>query len=70
MSDEFEQESQAPATVTLRVASAWHTRFIFHGEDGSTLVVEQKGTEVPADLAPDLIETAARHGVTLVESEQ
>ena len=60
----------APASDsrTLRVsAPAWCTTMNFPQDDGSTLVIDRKGVSVAATVADTLIETAAKHGVTITE---
>lgn len=59
--------AKPPKAVRLRIADTWCTSMTFpeHGED--TLVVDQHGTEVSAKDAKTLIDTAARHGVTITE---
>lgn len=62
-----------PETSTTRLrltGPSWHTVMIFPDFREGTLAVDREGTEVPADAAPALIETAAKHGVTLTECEQ
>jgi hypothetical protein len=56
--------------VTLRVvAPSWCTSMTFpRGEDG-TLMVSRHGTLVPADVAQDFINIAAKHGVTLTAGD-
>lgn len=53
--------------VTLRVsAPSWCTSMTFPSDKGDTLTVDRTGgASVPADVAPDLINIAAKHGVTL-----
>lgn len=64
------EDTPAVKTVTLRVASPLYcTSMNFPSEEGDTLVIDRRGTEVPASDKKHLIETAAQHGVTLTESE-
>lgn len=62
--------AEAPTgdTVTLRVVRPeWCTHMNFPQDDGSTLVIDRKGVEMPSAAASALIETAARNGVTIAE---
>lgn len=63
---------EAPAegqgdTVKLVVADSWCTEFNAGDGKGGILTVTREGTDVPRDFAKDLIETAAKHGVSLQE---
>ena len=58
-------------TVLLRLTGpAYCTAMRFPGDGEATLVIDRRGTVVLKTDAPALIETAAKHGVTLTESEQ
>jgi hypothetical protein len=60
------QDAEAPTTTTLTVSGPpWCTGMRLTLADGSTLLVTRKGADVPADQAAALINTAAKHGVTL-----
>lgn len=60
------QDAGAATTTTLTVVGPpWCTGTRLTLADGSTLLVTRKGADVPADEAAALINTAAKHGVTL-----
>ena len=63
-----EPPAKAPTTVSLRLtAPFWCSAYNLPMEDGGTLGIDKKGVEVPVQDADDIIETAAKHGVTITK---
>lgn len=60
-------DARSGAMTKLRVASPWVTSFTLPLNGGASLVVDRKGTEVPAESVKELMELAAQHGVALME---
>lgn len=61
------EDSDAPkVSVTVSVtAPFWTTLFNVTTADGRMLVIDRGGSEVPAGDADNIIDSAARQGVTL-----
>lgn len=54
--------------VHLRVEKPfWCTSYTFETDEGGTLSIDRRGVKVPEKGAKALIETAAKHGVTITE---
>lgn len=56
-----------PKTVRLVLSDPWCSQFNLPQEDGSTLVFDRQGTDVPAASVQDILDAAALHGVTITE---